>query len=90
MNYLPKNYYNNDQNLGSWIPYHSEGNYEYREDYLTYGGGNYMQSSPNDVLNASLDVTPPWDATLWDHPLDPDVCRTLAGLTRPQLHLCRK
>ncbi|XP_042234313.1 protein Wnt-4-like [Homarus americanus] len=45
-------------------------------------------SSPNDVINRTF--VPPWDASVWDQPLDPDVCRTLAGLSRPQLHICTR
>ncbi|KAK8734501.1 hypothetical protein OTU49_005847, partial [Cherax quadricarinatus] len=47
-----------------------------------------MGSSPNDVVNRTF--VPPWDASIWDQPLDPDVCRTLAGLSRPQLHICTR
>ncbi|XP_071526641.1 protein Wnt-4-like [Panulirus ornatus] len=45
-----------------------------------------IESSPNDVINRTF--VSPWEAAIWDQPLDPDVCRTLAGLNRLQLHLC--
>ena len=94
-NYLPKqDYYSgvegNENTMGSWVPYHNEKSYAYRRDYLSYGGPYLHDTHPNDIINTTNLAIQPWDATLWDHPLDPDVCRTLAGLTRAQLHLCKK
>ncbi|KAK7082902.1 Protein Wnt-10a [Halocaridina rubra] len=56
--------------------------------YPGYGGYPVIPSSPNDVINGR--IVSPWDAAIWDHPLDPDVCRNLAGLTRPQVHICTR
>ncbi|XP_045122243.1 protein Wnt-4-like [Portunus trituberculatus] len=79
--------------------YHAPGNYiGYPESNVRYpantvvGYPNYgypvVESSPNDVVNQTF-VTP-WDAAEWDQPLDPNVCRTLGGLTRPQLQVCNR
>ncbi|KAK8396899.1 hypothetical protein O3P69_005112 [Scylla paramamosain] len=79
--------------------YHAPGNYiGYPESNVGYppntvvGYPNYgypvVESSPNDVVNQTF-VTP-WDAAVWDQPLDPNVCRTLGGLTRPQLQVCNR
>ncbi|CAL4122941.1 unnamed protein product, partial [Meganyctiphanes norvegica] len=51
--------------------------------------GYPMRTSPNDVVNGS-DLVSPWDAAMWDHPLDPDVCRNLGGLTASQKMLCTR
>ena len=51
-----------------------------------YISANSIYSSPNEVT-AGL----PFQDTLeWDMPLDKDVCTNLKGLTKSQLHICRK
>ncbi|XP_066961528.1 protein Wnt-4-like isoform X1 [Macrobrachium rosenbergii] len=71
-------------------PQNSFAGYGYQQGGMGYANYGYpmISASPNDVLNGKL--VNPWDAALWDHPLDPDVCRTLAGLTRAQIHICTR
>lgn len=66
------------------------GNVGYPHHGVGYPNYGYpmMKASPNDVINGTL--VNPWDAAVWDHPLDPDVCRTMSGLTRSQLHVCTR
>nr|ALO81631.1 Wnt10 [Penaeus vannamei] len=66
------------ENVG--YPHHGVG-------YPNYGYP-MIKTSPNDVINGTL--VNPWDAAVWDHVLDPDVCRTMSGLTRSQLHVCTR
>ncbi|XP_076030628.1 protein Wnt-4-like [Oratosquilla oratoria] len=47
--------------------------------------GYPIQTSPNDVLRMG-----PWEAPLWDHALDPNVCRSLRGLTKAQREVCQE
>ena len=44
-------------------------------------------SSPNDILNISPSHS---NKDNWDEDFDPNVCRTIAGLNKQQLELCKK